>query len=220
MPATSADGRRGVTPAAGVAHPRHMDTTRFLASVRATLGPMSSRQAASLVRLALGLSGAWTDPRWVAYGLATAKHETAHTFEPITERGPRDYFDRYEPHTRIGQRLGNTFEGDGFKYRGRGFVQITGRANYATFAPVVGLDLVGDPSLALGWDAALTIMTVGMERGLFTGRGLKHYIGGTRCDRVGARRVINGNDKAELIAGYALHFETAMNAATAAEAQA
>ncbi len=44
--------------------------------------------------------------------------------------------------------LGNTYPGDGYKYRGRGGVQLTGRANYDHMASLTGLDLVNDPDLA------------------------------------------------------------------------
>lgn len=65
-----------------------------------------------------------TDIRHVTYMLATVKHECADTWQPIVERGARAYFDKYEPNTSLGRRLGNRVIGDGYRTRGRGYVMI------------------------------------------------------------------------------------------------
>lgn len=153
----------------------------------------------------------WSDVRHIAYALATIAHETAWTFKPITERGRKSYFDKYDGRAS----LGNNQPGDGYKYRGRGYVQLTGRRNYTRFAVMLKQDLVNDPDLALYGDIAFQIMTTGMFRGEFTGVRFEDYISGSRCDYRKARRIINGMDKADLIAGYALKFDVMLRKALA-----
>jgi len=142
-----------------------------------------------------------------AYVLATAFHESAHTMKPIYERGPRTYFDKYEPGTRIGSMLGNTQPGDGYLFRGRGYVQLTGRTNYAKAGAKLGLDLIRLPDLALVSANAAQVIVVGMVEGWFTGKRLSSYIALSASDFVNARRIINGTDRAELIAGYAQEYD-------------
>jgi putative chitinase len=162
-----------------------------------------------------------TDLRWAAYMLATVKHECANTWLPITEKGNKSYFDKYETGTTLGQRLGNTEPGDGWKYRGRGYVQITGRANYERMTRVLGLgpdeNLVNDPEQALRPVIAYRIMSVGMRQGLFTGKKLSDYINAKGCDYKNARQIINGLDQWELIQGYAQTLEGVLRAAIVPE---
>ena len=91
-----------------------------------------------------------------AYLLATAYHETAFTMQPIVEFGGRKYFDKYDT-GRLAEALGNTpqADGDGFFFRGRGYVQITGRANYEKAGRKLKFDLVNKPDLLLVFSPAL-----------------------------------------------------------------
>lgn len=147
-----------------------------------------------------------------AYVLATSYHESAHLIRPIYERGARDYFNKYEPGTRIGAMLGNVNDGDGYLYRGRGYVQLTGRANYAKAGAKLGLDLIRLPDLALVPANAAQILVVGMLDGWFTGKSLASYITLSSSDFVNARRIINGTDRADLIAGYAKEYDALLKA--------
>jgi hypothetical protein len=91
--------------------------------------------------------------------LGTIRAETS-SFRPIDE-GVSKYnttpvgtpgrvlFDKYEPSTRLGKKsLGNTLAGDGALFKGRGFVQLTGRSNYTEIGRQIGVDLVADPDSA------------------------------------------------------------------------
>lgn len=150
-----------------------------------------------------------TDVRWLAYKLATSFHETNATMQPIHEIGPVSYFKKYDGRAD----LGNTQPGDGFRFRGRGFVQLTGRRNYAKAGKLLGVDLIGDPELALRPDIAAKILFEGMTAGWFTGKKLSNYFNSKTDDPLGARKIINGTDKKKLIADYHKLFLSALNAA-------
>lgn len=134
------------------------------------------------------------DTRWLAYMLATTYHETAHTMEPIREYGQGQ-----------GKRYGIADPETGLVYYGRGFVQLTWKENYLRFSELLGIDLLGSPDQAMSLPIATGVLFEGMIQGLFTKRALRHYFG-AESDWYNARRIINGLDRAELIARYARAF--------------
>jgi putative chitinase len=71
--------------------------------------------------------------------------------------GPTPAQRRYEPPSTLAARLGNTDTGDGKRFKGRGPIQITGRANYRRFGDLLGLDLVADPGRAAMPEVAFRI---------------------------------------------------------------
>lgn len=75
--------------------------------------------------------------------LATVAVETAWSFQPIHEYGSREYFIR---HYDGRADLGNSHPGDGYRYAGRGFIQITGALNYEHYGKLLGIDLIDDPN--------------------------------------------------------------------------
>jgi len=143
-----------------------------------------------------------TDLRWLAYILATVYHETARTFEPIEEigQGTRRPYGRK---LKINLKPYNTPDK---LYFGRGLVQLTWFDNYDKFGKLLKIDLLNNPELALKLDVSIEILFKGMTQGLFTGVNLSRYFNDVREDWVNARKIINGVDRADLIALYGKRF--------------
>jgi predicted chitinase len=162
----------------------------------------------------------WAEPRWLAYMLATAHHETGGTMQAVRETfAPTDEeaVARLERAWRAGRLPTVTMpywrrDPEGRSYYGRGLVQITHRENYAKMSRVTGLDLVAEPDLALRPDVASTILVVGMTEGLFSGARLSDFFSGTTADWIGARKIVNGTDRAKKIAVTAITFDAAIRA--------
>jgi predicted chitinase len=139
------------------------------------------------------------DKRFLAYILATTFHETAKTMQPIEEYSKGK-----------GRAYGVPDKETGKIYYGRGYVQITWIGNYRKFARLLNIPLVEKPELALQKDIACQILFIGMLNGLFTGKKLSDYFDNDTTDWENARRIINGTDCKELIAGYAKKFYEAL----------
>ena len=149
------------------------------------------------------------DTRWLAYVLATAYHETARTMQPIEEYGKGK-----------GRPYGLIDEATGEAYYGRGFCQLTWKANYSKASQICDADLIHNPSLALTPGIAAKIICQGMKDGWFTGKKLSDYFNRDKDDPVGARRIINGTDRAELVASYYRNFANALTEAKKPDAEA
>ena len=129
----------------------------------------------------------WPDLRWLAYAFATAYHETAFTMQPIKEYGSQSYL-QSKPY---------------YPYYGRGYVQLTWEDNYRKMGSKLGVNMLGDnKDRALEPAIAAEVMYAGMRDGDFTGKKLVNYFSSSVNDPVNARRIINGTDRAQTIAGY------------------
>jgi hypothetical protein len=93
-----------------------------------------------------------TQPAAIIAAIATVRVE-APTFEPIDEYGGPGYWARYEGR----EDLGNTEPGDGVRFHGRGFIQLTGRANYRAYGATLGVPLETHPELALDAQVAARV---------------------------------------------------------------
>lgn len=141
-----------------------------------------------------------TDLRWLAYMLATVWHECATTMQPIREVGKGK-----------NRKYGSRIKHSGVTYSpiygimyGRGYVQLTWFENYELMGRLLGIDLLKKPDLALVPEIAVKILFEGMLRGSssvgdFTGKCLEQYFNSETNDPLGARKIINGTDKAKEI---------------------
>lgn len=189
-----------------------MNRSKFFNEIRTSLfnGRLSQSQIDG-INFKLDAFDRIEDIRWKAYMLATSYHETAMTMQPIEEYG-RGRGKRY------GRKImysGYPYELPDKLYYGRGDVQLTWYENYKKMGKLLGLPLLEQPELALRPDISTKIMIEGMtkgasNRGDYTGLSLEDYFNANRDDPVGARRIINGLDKASQIAKYHDKFLTAI----------
>lgn len=156
------------------------------------------------------------DLRHIAYILATAFHETGGKMVPVREGFAKS--DSAARKVVAKYKYGKPDPVTGHVYYGRGHVQLTWAKNYKVMGELVGADLYNNPDLALDRDISAHILVEGMIRGEslkgdFTGKSLDQYFNGAVNDPIGARRIVNGTDKAQLIATYHKAFLDALEAA-------
>lgn len=156
-----------------------------------------------------------TDQRMVAYILATAYWETGQTMRPIEEYGKG-----------AGHRYGGKIKQSGKPYTtpdqiyyGRGYTQNTWYENYEMlsrelYAVAKGWDFLNNPELLLIPEPSIWATIHCMWHGLYTGVSLSTYFTSLKEDWGSARKIINGMDQADKIAGFALIFYRALTAET------
>ena len=135
-----------------------------------------------------------------AYLFATAYHECYNPKDPTTRLTPMREFggEAYLKKKKY------------YPYVGMGFSQLTWLENYRKESKRLGLDLIKEPTLILHIPTAANSHVFCMMNGRYTGVGLTKYINDKKTDYVNARRVVNGTDKASVIADYAVRFERAL----------
>lgn len=140
------------------------------------------------------------DTRWLAYFLATIRHEVGEGMLPV-----REGFARTDEEAR--KRLAHLPYAKseppyGHAYYGRGYVLLTFSQNYKKIGAELGVDLVQFPDLALDPSVAFDILTTGMLNGTFNARGigLSEYINEEKEDVINARRTVNVLDRASEVA--------------------
>lgn len=168
-----------------------MNLTELFNSIRSIIGALSQPQVDTVNAILDSCSKhSVTDERQIAYIIATGIHECG--LKPIPEN----------PGSRNGRPYNNPDPVTHQTYYGRGIVQLTWKGNYKTFGDLLGIDLINSPDEALEIPVASEIAVIGMKGGMFTGVGLSRYFNDDRTDWVNARKIINGLDQAQKIAGY------------------
>lgn len=189
--------------------------------LRAKFGKLSQSQvdAINFIVDAMDRDKSITYPQG-AYILATTWHETATTMLPIAEYGkgkgrPYGTWQRNSKGELYAYKNGNrntVYLQSEYPhlYYGRGETQNTWFDNYDKLSKVFSVDFLKNPDLLLTQEWSTPVTIYSMKNGLYTGRKLSDYIHQSKKDYVNARRIINGTDKANLIAGYADTFEKAL----------
>jgi len=178
-----------------------MDRAAFFNHVRTKLGRLSQLQVEGFETVLAAIDGAPLSHQ--AYLLATCWHETAETMQPV-----REAFNLSEAWRKRNLRY--------YPHYGRGYVQLTWDYNYKKADDELGLDgsLVSNLDRAMEPEIAAKILRLGMDEGWFTGKSNSTYLPmtgvATREQYIKARRIINGNDKADQIEDYAQIFERAL----------
>jgi hypothetical protein len=201
--ATASLAKAPPRPAHGLATP-----PKFFAAVRPLFGTLTKVQVEGIEAKLAAFAAAGSPLAYVAYGFATSFHETDRKMQPVPEIG-RGRGKAYGKASKNSQHSGQIAYG-------RGDVQLTWDFNYQRADDELGLKgaLTSNYDLAMETEISAAIMVRGMTEGWFTGKSFASYLPAegtaTLKQFISARRIINGVDRAELVAGYAMKFQAAL----------
>ena len=187
-------------PARGLAFP-----AKFFVAIRPLFGTMTVAQVEGIEAKLSAFAAAGSPIAHVAYGLATSFWETDRKMQPVPEIGRGR-----------GKAYGKPGKHKGQVAYGRGDVQLTWDYNYERADAELELKgaLTSNYDRAMETEISAQIMVRGMTEGWFTGKRFSSYLPAkgpaTAVQFTSARRIINGVDRAEKVAGYAMSFQAAL----------
>ncbi len=194
-------------PATASARPAHglASPDKFFASIRPLFGTMTNAQVEGIEAKLAAFAVQGSPLAHVAYGLATSFWETGRKMQPVPEIGRG----RGKAYGKPGKHAGQIAYG-------RGDVQLTWDFTYERADAELGLKgaLSSNYDRAMETEISAQIMVLGMTEGWFTGKSFASYLPAkgkaTVVQFTSARRIINGIDRAEKVAAFAMSFQVAL----------
>lgn len=118
-----------------------MNKDKFLSFYKGTVNEASVSACFDAVKTALEQAEIYSDATMLG-AMATIRTEVGRAYKPVVEITNGTLYE-------FRKDLGNYCPGDGPKYKGRGYIQLTGRADYDAYGKYLNLDLICHPELAL-----------------------------------------------------------------------
>ena len=143
----------GVAPTTGIAPPGDVKGGVSLAQLKRIMPNLSDAKAQQYLP--------YLNQAMAEQGINTPQRQSAFLAQLAHESGELKYMEEIASGSAYeGRRdLGNTQPGDGVRFKGRGPIQLTGRANYAAASQALGIDLVNHPERAADPDVGFRIAT-------------------------------------------------------------